>query len=147
MRNSGAYVIVLVAMSMLVQHCGSPPPAMPEVSYGSLRIIAMDTASIRSIYFDLDDVKYGKHPNPYVLDQVVAGTHKLLVYNETKSGSVTGAEVFRDRRTEIRVNLLAEGPYVGGVAPNFSATSIDDQTLSLEAMKGKVVLLAFFEHT
>jgi hypothetical protein len=147
MKTSFTYGLLLSVSLVLMQHCGSPPPGMPDVSYGSLRIMAMDTASIRSIYFDLDDVKYGKHPNPFVLDQVVAGTHKLLVYDERNSGSVTAVEVFRDRRTEIKVNLLAEGPYVGGVAPNFTVKSIDDQTLSLEAMKGKVVLLAFFEHT
>lgn len=132
---------------MLIQHCGAPPPALPEVSYGSLRIMAMDTALIRSISFDLDDVKYGKHPNPYVLNDVIIGVHKLLIYDENSAVSAGAVEVFRDRRTDITVSLTANGPYVGMFAPKFSAKTIDDQTLALEGMKGRVVLLAFFEHT
>ena len=147
MKKCLPHVVCLAAALLLMQNCGTPPPAMPEVSYGSLRIMAMDTASIRTVYFDLDDVRYGKHPNPYILEQVVAGTHKLFVYDETNAGSVAAVEVVRDRRTDVTVSLMAEGPYVGRIAPKFSAKSIDDQTLALEGLKGKVVLLAFFEHT
>lgn len=107
----------------------------------------MDTASIRSIYFDLDDVKYGKHPNPYVLNDVLIGVHKLLVYDDNNAGSSRIVEVSRDRRTDVTVSLLAEGPYVGSIAPKFSVKTIDDQPVSLAGQKGKVVLLAFFEHT
>ncbi len=142
--TSGA---IVAATLLPMQHCASPPPAMPEVSYGSLRIMAMDTASIRSIYVDLDDVKYGRHPNPCILDNVIIGVHKLLVYDDNNAGSSSTVEVFRDRRTDITVSLLVEGPYVGRIAPKFSVKTIDDQTLDLEGMKGKVVLLAFFEHT
>lgn len=107
----------------------------------------MDTASIRSIWFNLDDAPYGKHPNPYVLEGVAAGIHKLLVFDEQNGGTSTMVEVAENRRAEVKVTLLSEGPYVGKIAPKFSATTIDNEGLTLSGMKGKVVLLAFFEHT
>ena len=147
MKKFVTYGILLTTLTASVQHCGAPPPAMPEVSYGSLRIMVMDTAFIRSISFDLDDVKYGKHPNPYVLNNVVVGVHKLLIYDENAAASSNAVEVFQDRQTDITVSLAADGPYVGRIAPRFSVKTIDDQILALDGMKGKVVLLAFFEHT
>ncbi|MBM4162334.1 MAG: hypothetical protein FJ217_14690 [Ignavibacteria bacterium] len=127
--------------------CGDPPAAMPAPSTGSIRILAMDTASIRSIYFKLDDVEYGKRPNPYVLDGVVVGLHKLFVYDETSAGVSTMVEVLRNRQSDATVWLLSEGPYVGNMAPNFTAQTITGDTIGLQRLRGKVVLLAFFEHT
>jgi len=147
MKKVIACSAIATASLLLMQQCASPPPGMPEVAYGSLRITAMDTASIRSIFVDLDDVKYGRHPNPCVLVNLIVGVHKLLVYDDSNAVLSGTVEVLRDRRTEITVSLMAEGPYVGRIAPRFSVANIDDQSLSLDAMKGKVVLLAFFEHT
>jgi hypothetical protein len=138
---------IVLGGCMILTSCGAPPPAMPEVSYGSLRILAMDTASIKSINFDLDDVKYGKHSNPYVLEQVVAGTHKLFVYDETLAGTVSTVEVFPARRSEATLLLHGDGPYVGNKAPSFAVTAVDGRTLDLQQLKGTIVLLAFFEHT
>jgi len=140
-------LLACVAAGALLQRCGSPPPTMPAPATGSIRILAMDTASIRFIWFNLDDVPYGKHPNPTVVGGVVAGIHKLLVFDEQNGGTSTLVEVAENRRAEVSVSLLSEGPYVGKIAPDFSATTIDNQSLSLSGMKGKVVMLAFFEHT
>lgn len=151
MRSSllkgGCTYAIMVGACMILQFCGAPPPTMPEVSYGSLRILAMDTASIKSIYFELDDEKYGKHTNPYVLEQVVAGTHKLFVYDETLAGTVSTVEVFPARRSEATLLLYGDGPYVGNKAPTFAITTVDGRSLDLQQLKGTVVLLAFFEHT
>jgi len=137
----------LVAMGAFLQRCGSPPPTMPVPATGSIRILAMDTASIRFIWFNLDDVPYGKHPNPYVVEGVIVGIHKLLVFDEQNGGTSTMVEVAETRQAEVRTTLLSEGPYVGKIAPDFSASTIDNQSLALSGMKGKVVMLAFFEHT
>ncbi len=138
---------LLISAGLMLQRCGSPPPTMPVPATGAIRILAMDTASIRSIWFNLDDVPYGMHPNPYVLDGVVVGIHKLLVFDQQNGGTSTMIEVAENHRAEVRVTLLSDGPYVGKIAPKFSATTIDNQSLALSGMKGKVVMLAFFEHT
>ena len=138
---------VICAAVLMLQQCGNPPPTMPAPYTGSLRIVAMDTAAIRMISFDLDDVKYGFHPNPYILDDVVIGMHKVYIADESGAGASTIVEVQRDRRSDATVWLLSDGPYVGRRAPAFTATSIDNQVIDLQQLKGKVVLLAFFEHT
>ena len=146
----GVHFIVLAcvaAAGAFLQRCGSPPPTMPVPATGSIRILAMDTTFIHSIWFNLDDVPYGKHPNPYVVEGVIVGIHKLLVFDEQNGGTSTMVEVVENRQAEVRTTLLSEGPYVGKIAPNFSTTTIDNQSLALSGMKGKVVMLAFFEHT
>lgn len=137
----------LLAASTFLQRCGSPPPATPDPVTGSMQIMAMDTATIRRISFELDDVKYGLHPNPYILNNVVIGVHKLFVANDSGMAASTMVEVLPERRSDATVWLLPEGPYVGRMAPRFTATSIDNQVIDLQQLKGKVVLLAFFEHT
>ena len=120
---------------------------MPGPSTGSLRIMAMDTAYIKSISFNLDDVPHLKYVNPTILDNVVIGTHKLFVYDDNNAGISQMVEVSADRRSDITVSLIAAGPYVGRAAPKFAANTIDAQAIALEGQRGKVVLLAFFEHT
>ena len=136
-----------VIFGLFFAGCGDPPAATPAPSTGSIRILAMDTASIRSIYLKLDDVEYGKRPNPYVLDGVVVGLHKLFVYDETNAGVSIMVEVLRNRQSDAAVWLLSEGPYVGNVAPNFIAQSVTGDSIELQRLRGKVLLLAFFEHT
>lgn len=147
MRKLATFGGILLSAPVFLQHCGNPPPVVPAPYTGSIRILAMDTATIRSISIVLDDVNYGIHPNPYILEGVLIGTHKLYVADETNAGTSTTVEVFQDRRSEVAMWLLAEGPYVGRTAPKFSVRSIDDQVIDLQQLKGRVVLLAFFEHT
>jgi hypothetical protein len=137
----------VVAACALLQQCGTPPSATPDLVTGSMRIMAMDTAIIRRISFELDNVKYGLHPNPYVLENVVIGVHKLLVADESGTSASAMVEVLQDRQSDATVWLLSEGPYLGRIAPKFTATSIDNQAIDLQQLQGKVVLLAFFEHT
>jgi hypothetical protein len=138
---------LFVLAGLVLQQCGTPPPTMPAPYTGSLRVLAMDTAYIKTISFDLDDTKYGAHPNPYLLDNVVIGSHKLHVYDDNNAGVFQMVEVSRDLRTDIAVSFVAEGPYAGSLAPKFTAKTIDDQPITLEGQRGKVVLLLFFEHT
>jgi cytochrome oxidase Cu insertion factor (SCO1/SenC/PrrC family) len=35
-------------------------------------------------------------------------------------------------------------PYVGGIAPDFSVSSVNNENVTLSQKRGKVVLLAFF---
>ena len=146
-RFSYFLLVLFVIAGVALQQCGSPPPTMPGPSTGSLRIMAMDTAYIKSISFNLDDVSHIKSANPTILDNVVIGIHKLFVYDDNNAGVSQMVEVSADRRTDITVSLIAEGPYVGRAAPKFAANTIDEQSIVLEGQRGKVVLLAFFEHT
>jgi hypothetical protein len=145
--TSSVKVALVVATMVCLQHCGSPPPTMPTTYTGSLRISAMDTASIKWFFLHLDDVNYDRCPNPYILDNVVIGVHKLLVFDYNNAGLSQMVEVYRDQTTDVSVSLLAGGPYLGMIAPSFVAKTIDDQTIDLGVEKGKVILLAFFEHT
>jgi len=146
-RRSLGFLFSSAVLGYAFAGCGDPPASTPAPYTGSIRVLAMDTATIRAIFIDLDDVKLGQHPNPSTLSGIVVGLHKVLVYSELSGGSGTMIEVKRDRVSDVMVWLLAEGPYVGQTAPKFSVRSIDDQLLDLQQLKGKVVLLAFFEHT
>lgn len=39
---------------------------------------------------------------------------------------------------------VAGSPYVGNLAPGFTVKSVNNETVDLSALRGKVVLLAFF---
>jgi|GEM_PF-3364096 len=130
--------------------CGAPPAPMPVPYTGSLAITAIVDSSVAdSIYVDLDTIKRGRHPNPFVLNDVMIGIHKLSVYD---SGNVnartdTMVEIFRSQRSDVRLRMASEAPYVGHPAPKFTVISIDDTVFALEQMREKVLLLMFFEHT
>ena len=147
MRKLAISGATLISALMFFQHCGNPPPVVPTPFTGSIRILAMDTAAIRNISVLVDDVNYGLHPNPYILNSVVVGVHKLFVADESGTSASAVVEVLREQRSDATVWLLSEGPYVGRIAPRFTATSIDNQVIDLQQLRGKVVLLAFFEHT
>ena len=114
---------------------------------GSLRVVALDTLSIDSIRIDLDDVRLGQFRNPHLLRNIVAGIHKIMVSSTLGATTSRTVEVVRDCQTDLLVQLLAIGPYVGSAAPMFTARTIAGDTMSIEKLRGKAVFLAFFEHT
>jgi hypothetical protein len=123
---------------------------MPVPYTGSVGITAIvDSSVVDSIYVDLDTIKKGRHPNPYVLDNVLIGAHKLSVYDSgnVNARSDTMVEIFRSQRSDVRLRMASEAPYVGHPAPKFTVISIDDSVFALEQLRENVVLLMFFEHT
>jgi hypothetical protein len=127
--------------------CGVPPTAIPDPYTGILKITAMDTLIVDSVSVALDDIPQGRRDNPCILGDVVVGIHKVFVQNPATAGASATVEIFRDRRTDLVLTLLSQGPFVGNVAPDFSVRTIDDSVMQMQKQRGKVVLLVFFEHT
>ena len=129
--------------------CGKLPTSLPLPFTGSITISARaagDTA-IDSVQVKLDEVDYGTRENPCTLTDVVIGEHQLWIKHENTAPKIQTVEVLRDETTTTTVTLTFQGPYVGNEAPQFSAVDLDETPFSLQEHRGKVVLLAFFEHT
>lgn len=139
--------VVLLCGSLVLFCCGDPPPTTPDPYTGILRVAALDTLIIDSIRIELDDVMLGRFRNPHVLREVVIGIHRVLVSSTSSGAASRVVEVFRDRQTDLFVPLLAGGPYVGNVAPLFTARASNGDTVSIQRERGKAVFLIFFEHT
>jgi hypothetical protein len=136
-----------VLWAFILLQCGAPPTAMPDPFTGVLKITAMDTLIVDSVSVALDDIPQGKKHNPCTLGDVVVGIHKIFVQNPATAGASATVEIFRDRRTDLVLTLLSQGPFIGNVAPVFSVRTIDDSLMEMQKQRGKVVLLVFFEHT
>ncbi len=149
MARFGKLIIVfsLFCLTVLTHRCGKIPSPLPLPFTGSIRVTAMDTSSVDSIQIDLNDQQLGLFKNPALLTDVTVGFHKLFVKNETSAGTTKTVEVLQDQTTPAWFWLVSEGPYVGNQAPEFDAQDIQGNSLSLEGLKGKVILLAFFEYT
>lgn len=144
----GVCIILGIALALISElQCGDPPTNPPEPQTGSIRVTALDTTSIDSIDIELDDLKVGRLKNPAILNNVAEGTHKVRVYDEVNAPSDTIVGVSANHITEVSARLFAEGPYVGRIAPAFTARTIDDSVVVLSQLRGKVVFLIFFEHT
>jgi hypothetical protein len=127
--------------------CGKAPSPLPPTSYGSIRVTAMDTTVIDSITVFLDDVSIGKQPNPCLISYIVEGRHKVFASHQTGSATPQTVEVKRDWISDVLFQILSVGPYPGSSAPSFEVIDIQGNGFSLDAQKGKVVFLLFFEHT
>jgi len=138
---------MLLGGSLVVFHCGGPPPTAPGQQTGDLRVAALDTLTIASIKIDLDDVRIGHFKNPHLLRDLVVGVHKVLVSDKVGAAASRTVEVVRNRQTDLVIQLLISGPYVGNPAPLFTARSVTGDTIDILKAKGKVIFLAFFEHT
>lgn len=138
---------LVLSGSFVIFQCGDPPTAAPDQYMGSLRVAALDTLTIDSISIDLDDMRIGRFRNPTLLNDVVAGIHKVLVSSTPAVTASRTVEILRGRRTDLFIQLQSSGPYVGGTAPLFTARAINGDTIAIAKLKGKAVFLAFFEHT
>lgn len=141
-----AGLILLIVCVMMTWECGDPPSSTPLYT-GDLRITAAYKAPLDSINVVLDYTALGRRPNPCTITGLAIGTHRLFVSSEGLPGSSAMVQVLRDRRSDVVLTLRAEAPYVDDVAPDFSARTCKGDSMSLQQLKGKVVLLAFFEHT
>ena len=141
--------MITVYSAILLQHCGKQPTSLPAELTGNLQITGfhMDGSLFDSIGINLDDFDHGTMENPATLTDLVIGSHRLFVYSEASSGTTKTVEIREDALTTIDYWLAATGPYVGNVAPSFTATDVGGNQVTSESLRGKVVLLAFFEHT
>lgn len=151
MKKSFLTFLVLLSCTSLFtwQYCGKCPLSLPLPFTGSINItaLAVDQSRIDSIEINLDDEDYGKWENPRTLTDIVIGLHKLRIQHGASAGTTKTVEVLQDQTTRVNFWLTIEGPHVGQIAPNFTAQDVNGNPIALENLKGKVVLLAFFEHT
>jgi len=138
---------LLLCAALVLLRCGDPPPSAPDQYVGSLRVAGLDTLTIDSISIDLDDARIGRFRNPHVLEDVLAGIHNVLISSTPTVSASRMVEIVRGRRTDLLIQLVASGPYVGNTAPLFTARSVTGDTIAIQKLKGKAIFLAFFEHT
>lgn len=149
MRKSIIKNILALSLSALLIwiSCGNPPEPLPEIYTGSARIAALDTLLIDSINISVDGIRLGMFRNPYLFTSLVAGEHKFEVSTKDASADPQIISIQKNRLTRAYFNIETAGPYINRKAPLFSLTDIDGNQVSISDLKGKVILLAFFEHT
>lgn len=156
--NSGApefirvplVIATLLGAVLLLTNCGDPPASPPTELRGSIEIsgiIVPDNIPADSILVILDLDTLGRFANPHTCMDVFAGTHLVEVRAEKVVDSTIveylGAEqvtVEPFDTTQVEVSLL-------GIAPDFTLTDIDGDTVRLASLAGKVALLYFFVST
>ena len=141
-----AGLVLLFVCISTTWECGDPPSSAPLYT-GDLRISATYKAPLDSISVVLDYAALGKRPNPCTITGLAIGTHRLLVSGNGLAGSQAMVQIQRDRRSDVSFTLRDNGPYVEDIAPEFSVKGTRGDSLSLQQLRGKVVLLVFFEHT
>jgi len=132
---------------LIISQCGKQPAPFPPEQTGHLRVTVMDTTLIDSVAIKLDDTELGLQPNPALLTDIVAGLHQLFVYNTTAAGTTKVVEVRANRTAESWFWLSSVSPHVGFQAPDFSVEDLGGNSISLQDLRGKVIILAFFEFT
>ncbi|MCI0512746.1 peroxiredoxin family protein [candidate division KSB1 bacterium] len=128
-------------------HCGKMPGDAPPPATGSIEITAhVDSTRVDSMQVSLDGVALGLHINPFLIPDVVAGRHQVVV-TKADPFSPIGFEsipqlvsVFAQETTRV---LLA----LSKLAPNFTLRNLKNESVTLAQYRGKVVLLMFFTHT
>ncbi|MBM4162336.1 MAG: PEGA domain-containing protein [Ignavibacteria bacterium] len=141
------WIPMVVIVSCCVQSCDEPEhryPTGPPVVLGSLRILVNDPSGSSSYAVEVDGLSYGKWSSPCVVPNIPVGTREIVVFSEVRSSPVTKVEIKQGEETSILVSLLPIRPYVGDIPPQFSASSVDGEAVTLKALRGKVVVLAFF---
>ncbi len=105
----------------------------------------MDTTRVDSVSVELDDVALGRQDNPTLLPSIVIGLHSLFVYDGADACTVKTVDVLEGRTSEAWFWLTSIGPYPGQTAPPFSEQDVNGNAFSLEGLRNRAVLLAFFE--
>ncbi len=151
-------LIIVIALAGLVVlwGCGDSPSTAVDL-VGSIEVIGYLPNDSLAEFIDitLDDQPLGIFANPHTLTDILAGMHKLGVvtwdtlpsdsieeYSRTEyvtiePGQVTTAEIF----------LVADGPYEGNPAPDFTLYDLDSNLVALSDFTGEIVLLYFFVST
>jgi hypothetical protein len=139
----------LVFAGLLLFGCGDPPGAPPEQLRGNVLITGVlpSDSLPDSVEILIDDASWGLFANPHLCEGVVAGTHLVEVLTRVIAAAETieysGAQqvaVLPDSTIETHFSLL-------GLAPDFTLTDIEGDTVSMSALSGKVVMLYFFHST
>ena len=141
----------LLLFIMLFTRCGKTPSGLPGLESGSLMITAQDTVLTDTILVRLDYDDPAAYGNPCVIDDIIAGFHRLHVYTEAAAGSVfSNVEIADQDTTRIEFTLNSgpvPGAFVGNIAHDFLVQDLNGQPVQLSALQGRVVMLLFIEYT
>jgi hypothetical protein len=140
-------VLLIFIGHFILSQCGRTPGPFPPDQTGHIRVTVMDTSLIDSVFIELDDIALGQWSNPAHLENIVAGFHQLFVYNTTSAGTTKGVDVRADQTVESWFWLTSVSPHIGFQSPDFEVEDLGGDTITLEGLRGKVVILAFFEFT
>ncbi|RJP73340.1 MAG: hypothetical protein C4524_14750 [Candidatus Zixiibacteriota bacterium] len=146
----------MLLTAALLAGCGDKPTE-PDIWTGSIEVRGQLGAGgpADSLHIILDDDTLGYRPYAYVIDEVVAGKHRLLVHTVTCLQQDTlvwfsppqdvWVEPLQKRLAEftLQTNLPAS-PYPGFPAPDFTLADLDSNELTLDSFSGEVTLLYFF---
>jgi hypothetical protein len=139
----------MIFAGMVLFGCGDPPGAPPGQLRGNLLVTGVlpNDSLPDSIEILMDDAAWGLFANPHLCEGVVAGMHLVEVLAREIANAETieysGAQqviVAPDSTVDQQFVLL-------GLAPDFALTDIDGDTVSMSALRGKVVMLYFFHST
>ncbi len=128
-------------------YCGKSPSDAPLPLTGSIKVAAhIDTVSVDSIFVTLDNVKQGLLPNQYVLRDIEAGKHQIVVTKHDPESPIDFSSIPKlvavksHETTDVALALTK-------LAPNFTLKNLNNQDVTLTNYQGKVILLLFFSHT
>ena len=139
----------LAFAGMLLFGCGTPPGAPPEPLHGNMLVTGVlpNDSLPDSIEITIDEAPWGLFANPHLCESVVVGMHLVEVLTreiaEAETIEYSGAQqvvVAPDSTVAPQFALL-------GLAPDFTLTDIEGDTVSMSALSGKVVMLYFFHST
>jgi hypothetical protein len=146
----------LLLALVLLAGCGDPPND-PEMWMGSIEVRGQlgATGPADSLHIILDDDTLGYRHNPYTIENVMAGTHQLLIRTVTVVQQDTlvwfcaphSVVVGHDQKTLAALTLQTNvpvSPHPGCQAPDFALNDLDGNPITLDGLSGEVALLYFF---
>ena len=154
---SAKYIALILLLLPIFWSCGDPPAAPPADQVGSIEVLSfyvLDTATPDTAYpqvmnITLDDDSLGYFSNPNVLNDVVAGLHRLQIvaWDSVNADSVGKFDTIRvsDGGFEQVEFTLASMVAPGNPAPFFEIFDYDSNLIAIDSFNGQVLLLYLFE--
>jgi len=136
---------------MILWGCGTPPGSPPEPLRGNLEVAAFtvpDGEYPDSICIALDGDTLGDwFANPHTFSDLFAGTHlvevsvlKTIDTVEVEYSGAAQALIEGDSTQQLEIAML-------GLAPDFALADFEGDSVWMDSLRGKVVLLYFFAST
>ena len=140
-------VICVILHLMMWFRCGKTPTDTPPIQYGSAKIVAqIDSISVDSAEVILDNISLGLKSLPFLMTDIIAGTHQFSLKKEDPFSPIDYSSV--PKLAAVPANDTAEVVIaLTKLAPNFTLYNLDNEEITLEHYRGKVVLLIFYSYT
>lgn len=128
-----------------VINCGNAPSDPPDPKIGAMKISAtLEMMLVDSMNVLLDNESIGIKPNPYVLIDLVAGSHLVAVSKDDPMSVVNFSS--SPRLVTVTENDTCDVIFaLTKFAPNFTLKKLkNDESVTLADLQGKAVLLVFY---